>query len=232
MIHIITQRDPFFVDEFLRKFDKSGKSFIIYNLPNFNKGKFNGFKKAHTLYGNIGLIKLVLLYVFKYRKTHLDNLVTQINLKNVDQLATILKNLDENDVVLSLSAPARIDIQHIPENVVKLNFHCGKLPDYAGMMPIFWQLYAKEEKIVITAHDLADEIDTGKIYAEQSFRAQGSLFNISQQAKRQTADFFIDLIANPEKLARVKVAERECSNLSKFPTREEVRQLRKIYKLI
>ena len=232
MIHIITQRDPFFVDEFLREFNKSDIGYTIYNLPNFNGGKFKGLLKARSLYGNLGLIKLILLYLFKYWKTDLSNLEEQINLKDVEQLNEMFKSLDKTDIVLSLSAPVRIDIQHIPKSVTKLNFHCGKLPKYAGMMPIFWQLFAKEDEIVITAHDLADEIDTGEIYAELSFKAQGSLFQISQKAKRHTADLFVDLIKNPEKLKRIKVAERKNISLTKFPTRQEARKLRRERKLI
>lgn len=231
MIYIFTQRDPFFTDEFLREFDLFGIEYTIIDMPNFRKGKYTGVKKAVQLYGIFGFTKLLNKFLFKYRKSKLFNNVKQLfgDAKTVNE---IFENLDLNDIVLSLSAPERLPVEKCKKGILKINFHCGRLPRYAGMMPIFWQMYYNEENVTITCHDLADEIDTGRVISEHVIPIEGTLFEVSQTAKRQSAHIFRELILRGELPNISMKTSDEKVILSKFPKKSDVMRFKAKHKLI
>jgi peptidoglycan/xylan/chitin deacetylase (PgdA/CDA1 family) len=70
------------------------------------------------------------------------------------------------DLGLSLAAPIlRRSIFSIPHHGT-LNLHKGKLPDYRGMPPAFWELWNNERSVGCTVHWVDDKLDTGNIVIE------------------------------------------------------------------
>jgi methionyl-tRNA formyltransferase len=80
-----------------------------------------------------------------------------------DQLRSWLHDL-QPDVVCMMGFPFKI-----PENVLPLprfgffNLHGGKLPQYAGPDPIFWQLKNIEPDSAITVHRVESSMDSGLV---------------------------------------------------------------------
>jgi len=50
------------------------------------------------------------------------------------------------------------------------NIHFGKLPEYRGASPVFWQMRNMESTIGISIHALTEEMDAGSIYWSKEFR--------------------------------------------------------------
>ena len=72
----------------------------------------------------------------------------------------------EPDLGLSLSAPVlRAPLFRIPA-LGTLNLHKGKVPEYRGMPPAFWELWNDEESVGCTVHWVDDKLDTGDIAAQ------------------------------------------------------------------
>ena len=232
MIYIFTQYDPFFTGEFLRAFDQKDLSYTIIDMPNFKSGKMAGLRKAISLYGWVGFLKLLLIYLFRYSFSKLKNAIDCRRITSEKEVENILKNLGEEDVVLSLSAPTRLPVELIENDIIKLNFHCGSLPKYAGMMPIFWQLFHGEEYITITVHDLAFDIDAGEILGEYKLNVEGTLFAISQNAKRQSAEIFYNFITSGDEPKSEKISARSQPSLTKFPSGAQVKELSNKMRLI
>lgn len=46
-----------------------------------------------------------------------------------------------------------------------VNLHCGRLPDYRGAPPAFWELMAGEATVGVSVHQVAEELDSGSVYA-------------------------------------------------------------------
>lgn len=231
MIYIFTQRDPFFTDEFLREFDLFGLKYTVIDMPNFRKGKYTGVKKAMQLYGILGFAKLFQKFLLKYRKSEFNHNVLQVN-GDEKTVLDIFDNLKLGDIVLSLSAPERLPVEKCRKDILKINFHCGRLPRYAGMMPIFWQMYHGEDKVTITCHDLADEIDTGRIISEHTIPVNGTLFEISQRAKRQSAHIFYELVLRGELSNTLMKTSNEKVILSNFPKTSDIIRFKTKHKLI
>tara|TARA_Y100000813_G_C24159054_1_gene351196 strand:+ start:560 stop:1261 length:702 start_codon:yes stop_codon:yes gene_type:complete len=232
MIYIFTQRDPFFTDTFLEEFDKYNIPYKVFDFPNFNKGLIFGIKRAILLYGFYGFLKMLYIYVNIKFKRKLSNMIDNQKVKSSEEMASILSQIDEEDVLLSLSAPCRIPVEILKDKTLKINFHCGKLPKYAGMMPIFWQMFNGEKDITITAHHLAKEIDTGKIIKETNIPISGSLFKLSQEAKRKSAQIFKDIVLKDSNLVYVPIPRNDKVALTKFPSKDHIREFKKNNRLI
>ena len=229
-IIIITQIDPFFTSAFLRQFDKYNLSFSVINMPNFNKGFFWGLKRAHDLYG-FGIIKLIFLGIFNKLSFKLKNCIRTYNVSCSDEIDKILDEFGNGGVILSLSAPSRLPIERYKDNFELLNIHCGRLPNYAGMMPIFWQILDGNKYITVTLHNLDKEIDTGKILIEQKINVHKTLFDTSVVAKKISADIFYNWINNPQNKIN-SIENNEGLQLKKFPNKEDIVRFKKNYKLI
>ncbi len=49
-----------------------------------------------------------------------------------------------------------------------INIHQGKVPDYRGMPPAFWELWNSENRVGCTVHQLDADLDTGDVVVEDS----------------------------------------------------------------
>lgn len=50
-----------------------------------------------------------------------------------------------------------------------INLHCGRLPDYKGAPPAFWELYNGEPRVGVTVHRVTALLDAGPILATAEF---------------------------------------------------------------
>jgi len=72
------------------------------------------------------------------------------------------------DLGISLAAPIlRAPLFEIPQHGT-INLHKGKLPDYRGMPPAFWELVNGELRVGCTIHRVDRGLDTGPILIERS----------------------------------------------------------------
>ncbi len=70
------------------------------------------------------------------------------------------------DLGLSLAAPIlQSTVFEIPE-LGTLNLHKGKVPDYHGMPPAFWELWNREKSVGCTVHWVETKLDSGDIACE------------------------------------------------------------------
>lgn len=232
MVYIFTQRDPFFIDTFIYKFDEFGVKYVLFNFPNFNKGIRYGIKRSIQLYGILGFFKLLFIFLSEKPFRKIKNAKKILNLTKMSEIEPYLSDISDDDIVLSLSAPTRIPVEKMPKKSLKINFHCGKLPEYSGMMPIFWQVYNKEKNIIITAHNMSEKIDEGKIILEREVKIEGSFFNLSRKAKSISAELFKEIIENRKSFSQSNLRDRKDLKLNKFPKKNEIKKIKEIIKLI
>lgn len=50
-----------------------------------------------------------------------------------------------------------------------INMHCGRLPDYRGAPPAFWELYNGEREVGVTVHRVTAKLDEGPILQQELF---------------------------------------------------------------
>jgi len=50
-----------------------------------------------------------------------------------------------------------------------INLHSGKVPEYRGAAPAFWELYNGEDSVGITIHRVTERVDQGPVLMEELF---------------------------------------------------------------
>lgn len=76
------------------------------------------------------------------------------------------------DLGISLAGPIlRPQLFEIPR-LGTINLHKGKVPDYRGMPPAFWELWNDELEVGVTIHRVEKGLDTGEILLERTLPRQ------------------------------------------------------------
>jgi peptidoglycan/xylan/chitin deacetylase (PgdA/CDA1 family) len=70
------------------------------------------------------------------------------------------------DLGVSLAAPILKPALFAQPRLGTINIHKGKLPDYRGMPPAFWELWNGEAEVGITVHKVEAGLDSGPILLE------------------------------------------------------------------
>ena len=141
-----------------------------------------------------------------------------------------------SETALTAASRSRMHQLEKEKNVkAKINIHCGKLPKYAGIMPIFWQINDGLDEISITFQDLAENIDTGKVFFEKKIKPSYSLFETTRLAKRQSAHLLNEFLPNVgSNIKNVPNGQLSSDNIAlrKFPTNKEIKDFKKIHRLV
>ena len=222
-LFIVTQRDPFFIDSFLSSIDYSlFDNVFIYDTPNFGSSKFKGLTKFYNLFG----FKDTVYSIFKFITIKPDLQRVNITIKNCsfgEVMKNIVeKNIPEDAILLSVSAPHLIPADVLDKFNTKLNFHSGRLPDYAGMMPMFWQMSDGRSHFTITLHEMGNDIDTGDILFEYDVPFCRTLLASMIESKKIGAHVFNLYINN--KLISSKLQQLSSPKYNKYPTIQEIKQ--------
>jgi len=222
---VITQRDPIFIDSFLKNIQYSVfDNVVIYDVPNFGKGKVTAFRRYLALFGFNRTIRTVWSVIFGKKHFNIKNgsikkLSFTETLQDIKQL-----RIQSGDILLSVSAPKRIPGSILSLFRAKLNFHCGKLPEYAGMMPMFWQRYEKKEAFTITLHEMSEAIDEGDVLYEKTIKFGEDLLDDMVKSKVVSAEIFNDFMAG-----KLDVCRRPGSSvlrLRSFPKLNELMEFK------
>jgi len=76
------------------------------------------------------------------------------------------------DIGLSIAAPILMPSLFALPRLGTLNLHKGKVPDYRGMPPVFWELWHDEETVGCTVHRVDEKLDTGAVVDSDSVLRQ------------------------------------------------------------
>ena len=98
----------------------------------------------------------------------------------------------------------------IPD-ILSINLHGGKLPEYRGSSPMNWALINGEKNVSISIVEVDSGIDTGSILAESSLRIDGNtnIYDLHSWANEEVSNLLIEVLAKIKKgtLSRVKQEE-------------------------
>lgn len=98
----------------------------------------------------------------------------------------------------------------IPD-ILSINLHGGKLPEYRGSSPMNWALINGEKNVSISIVEVDSGIDTGSILAESSLTIDGNtnICDLHSWANEEFSNLLIEVLAKIKKgtLSRVKQDE-------------------------
>lgn len=112
-----------------------------------------------------------------------------------------------------------------------LNIHSGKIPEYRGMMPTFWQMLEGKPAVTVTVHEMVPKLDAGGVIDTFEFplHANDSLDRVIAGTKQEGARLMIrvlERIAATRTLPEAVSLDMSKARLFKFPQPGDVRRFR------
>jgi methionyl-tRNA formyltransferase len=253
-IHIITEEDPFYLPVFFREFFSllRGDRFVVTGVditpPLNQKSRGKLARKLYRFYGPIDFARLACRYVARrvldagvptgaWRGT-VPRIASAYGVPsspvadvNAAEYVEKLRALHV-DLLLSVAASQifRNDLLGVPR-LASLNVHTGTLPQYRGMLPVFWQLSDGCESIGITIHTMSIELDLGEIVVTRQvpLRQTHNLDTAIRTMKAEGARAMLDAI---ELYWQGTVAptpmDPSGARYRSFPGRDDARAFRKM----
>jgi methionyl-tRNA formyltransferase len=241
----VTQSDPFFTGRFFEVFleeaPRVGVDVVeVALLRNFNESRPALFRRMAQLYGAVDTVRLTTRYaramiaerrgsphsVEAIAARHGVPVVRPPSINDAAYLET-LKQRDV-DVLLSVAAPEILRDQALTAAPYVLNVHSGRLPDYRGMMPTFWALSDGVDEVVVTVHEMAAGIDTGRVLAEfpVAVGPHDTAFDVARNAKAVAGREVARLLSTIRAPRQPRPASEHAGSYHGFPTGADARRLR------
>lgn len=81
---------------------------------------------------------------------------------------SIIESLQPDLAVIAGTYILRSSVFSLPRQG-SINLHSGKVPEYRGAAPAFWEMYNGESSVGITIHRVVDSVDAGAVLAQELF---------------------------------------------------------------
>lgn len=136
------------------------------------------------------------------------------------------------NVIISIRYGFRIKkhIIDIPKFGV-INFHSGLLPLYQGVIPTFWSLLNKEDKIGATIHIIdSEEIDTGPIIGSVSIPANPKMSLVRNifSVYKSGIPYLSAIISSIAKNESIALSPQNNGTYYSFPTIHDIAKFREL----
>jgi len=251
-VHIITEEDPFYLPVFFREFlaELPPDRFELLGIditPPLNQPTRRALaRKLYRFYGGLDFVRLLgryavakaldLLAPRRVWSGTINRLAARHRIscravKDVNAPAYVepLRRVAP-DLLVSVAASQifKPDLLSVPR-LAAINVHTGPLPNYRGMMPVFWQMYDRQKSIVVTLHTMTADIDAGSIVLQREVPLSGdrSLDLVIRKVKREGAHTLIELLERYRTGAVEPVAmDRSREHYHSFPGRAEAARFR------
>ena len=134
------------------------------------------------------------------------------------------------DVIVSLASNQifKKELLAVPE-LCCLNVHTARLPEYRGLMPVFWAMASGEKKLGVSVFEMDEGVDTGPIVRQVLLdihdRSMHEMIRLSKYVGAEIlAESINDLISG--KTDRLNNDDSAATRV-RFPTREDVKRFKK-----
>ena len=251
-LHLVTEEDPFYIPIFFRTFferlprDRFTVTGLDVTPPLNQKTRLALARRLHAFYGSLDFTRLALRYAVARAK---DQLMPREGWAGTIQRIAGRKGIPCQDVP-NVNAPAYVErlrgldldllVSVAASQIFKeallgvprldaINIHTGALPQYRGMMPVFWQLRDGRPSIGITIHTMTTKIDLGQILLRREVPVDPAetLDRVMQRMKHEGALAMVDLMEQYSAGTVTRSAmDQGQAGYRSFPGRDDARALR------
>jgi methionyl-tRNA formyltransferase len=237
----VTEDDPLYVirffDTFLAEYPREEFEVVGMTIvAPFRESLAATGRRVLLLYGPAASTRLVAKFAAaKLRRRSIAALVARQGIPlvptssvNDPGYVARLREL-ELDVIVSVAAPEifRDDILSTPR-LGCVNLHSGRLPKFRGMMPTFWQMLDGEQKATVTVHEMAREVDAGRILGTEDcpIHEHDSVDRVMSEAKVVGARLMVRVLRElASDAAAPQPLDMSDASYYSFPTRADARNL-------
>jgi methionyl-tRNA formyltransferase len=253
---VVTQEDPFYIPHFFRSFcrglaDHADRIVVreVVIQPSFGESTSQLARRMLEFYGWGDFLRLLARYGRHKARLALENLgigKAPASIAGICRAHGIAVRAEPDvnrkafvehvrqagtDLIVSVSAPQifQQDLLEAPRHGC-INIHNGRLPEYRGMLPNFWQMLNGEKSSITTIHAMVRKLDAGTVLWEEAtpIRAEMSLDALIRETKKRSADALwrvLEYLAERQELPLLRQIEGEGGYYS-FPKSRHAQQLR------
>jgi methionyl-tRNA formyltransferase len=181
-VFVITENDPLYVirffDVFFAEYPRDQIELVAISISRaFHEPIWKTARRIHQFYGTWDFLRLLIRWLWsRLSGRSIASLARKHGIPMVDVASvnapSFLHEIQWRnvDLVVSVAAPEvfKAPLLNLPR-MGCINIHSGRLPQYRGMMPTFWQLLSGEPTATVTIHEMAEKLDAGGIIATLEF---------------------------------------------------------------
>lgn len=241
---LVTENDPLYVRQFFDVFfDELPRSEIdlvgVTVSRAFHEPLTKTARRIHRFYGTVDFCRLLPRYILaKLAGKSIADLAkakgfplleaASVNSQEYIDAVTALKP----EMIISVAAPEIFKSPLLKvASIGCMNIHSGKIPEYRGMMPTFWQMLEQKPAVTVTVHEMVPKLDAGGVIGTFEFplRKNDSLDRVISGTKQEGARLMIRVlreIARTRRLPEPTPLDMSKARLFKFPQPEDVRKFR------
>lgn len=241
---LVTENDPLYVRQFFDVFfDELPRDKVelvgVTVARAFHEPLLKTARRVHRFYGTVDFLRLLPRYILaKLSGRSIAALASSRGFPLVE--AASVNSQEYIDAVTALR-PEMIVSVAAPEifkspllkvaSIGCLNIHSGKIPEYRGMMPTFWQMLEKKPAVTVTVHEMVPKLDAGGVVDTFDFalRENDSLDRVISGTKQEGARLMIrvlERIAATRQMPATTELDMSKARLFKFPQPDDVRRFR------
>ncbi len=241
---LVTENDPLYVrqffDIFFAELPRAEVELVGVTVSRaFHEPLLKTARRIHRFYGTVDFCRLLPRYIFaKLAGKSIADLASasgfplleagSVNSTEYIDAVTALRP----ELIVSVAAPEIFKSPLLKvASIGCLNIHSGKIPEYRGMMPTFWQMLDGRPAVTVTIHEMVPKLDAGGVIATFEFplTKNDSLDRVISGTKQEGARLMIRVlreIARTRRFPDPTPLDMSKARLFKFPQPEDVRGLR------
>lgn len=241
---LVTENDPLYVRQFFDVFfDELPRERVelvgVTVSRAFHEPLHKTARRILRFYGLVDFLRLLPRYLIA--KLGGQSIASLAERKGFPLLAAASVNSQEYIDAVTALRPEMIVSVAAPEifkspllkvaSIGCLNIHSGKIPEYRGMMPTFWQMLEGKPAVTVTVHEMVPKLDAGGVIDTFEFplRDSDSLDRVISGTKQEGARLMIrvlERIAATRKLPEPTPLDMSKARLFKFPQPADVLKFR------
>ena len=241
---LVTENDPLyvrqFVDVFFAELPRDRVDLVGVTVSRaFHEPLLKTARRVHRFYGTVDFLRLLPRYILA--KLGGQSIATLAEKRGFPLLSAASVNSQEYidrvkalrpEMIVSVAAPEIFKSPLLSvASIGCLNIHSGKIPEYRGMMPTFWQMLEQKPAVTVTVHEMVPKLDAGGVIGTFEFplRKNDSLDRVISGTKQEGARLMIRVlreIARTRRLPEPTPLDMSKARLFKFPQPEDVRKFR------
>lgn len=241
---LVTENDPLYVrqffDVFFAELPRDRVDLVGVTVSRaFHEPLFKTARRVHRFYGTVDFLRLLPRYILA--KLGGQSIATLAEKRGFPLLPAASVNSQEYidrvkalrpEMIVSVAAPEIFKSPLLSvASIGCLNIHSGKIPEYRGMMPTFWQMLEGKPFVTVTVHEMVPKLDAGGVIGTFEFPLsdRDSLDRVISGTKQEGARLMIrvlERIAATRQMPEATPLDMSKARLFKFPQPPDVAKFR------
>ncbi len=241
---LVTENDPLYVrqffDVFFAELPRDRVDLVGVTVSRaFHEPLAKTARRVHRFYGTVDFLRLLPRYILaKLTGQSIGRLAER---RGFPLLPAVSVNSQEYidrvkalrpEMIVSVAAPEIFKSPLLQvASIGCLNIHSGKIPEYRGMMPTFWQMLEGKPFVTVTVHEMVPKLDAGGVVDTFEFplKERDSLDRVISGTKQEGARLMIrvlERIAASRSMPDATPLDMSKARLFKFPQPADVARFR------